>query len=211
MFTLKRENTALRWNPGRFLPSWSRSWLPWTCTFGLRDFGRGTTFQQTSVHFQKDKAKHKPNNYTNEQLCELKTARMNSNANTHVNELETKGAQPPSEAETTDLSPSLPPLSPLPLPFPFSFLSSAHLYLKGTYQLLCGCLAVMRLPKCDSLICSPALQIAKHWSSSLGQLISAKLLWFLFFWERNELLCQQLLSCQCYSPAKQRAWKLEFC
>lgn len=171
---------------------------------GLGTWGEALLFSKHLFIFKR--IKHKPKNYTNE----LKIARINSDTNTHLNELETKGAQPQKRGwnywfVTFPSSSIL-----LPLPFPFSFLSSTHLYLKGTYQLLCGWLVVMRLPKCDSLIYSTALQIASHRSSNLCQLISAKLLWFLLFWERNELLCQQPLSCQCYSPAKQRAWKWEF-
>lgn len=85
--------------------------------------------------------KHKPNNYTNEQLCELKTAGINSNANTHVNELETKGAQAQGEADTTDLSlPFLfyPPSTPLSLQLSISCSSlserdlSAIMWLPGS-------------------------------------------------------------------------------
>lgn len=65
--------------------------------------------------------KPKPNSDTSEQPCELKTARINSTANTHGKELETKGAHPQSEAETTDVSPSLPPLSPFHSPSPSVF------------------------------------------------------------------------------------------
>lgn len=137
----------------------------------------------------------------------MKAVKINSNINIYLNGMETKGQMWGWKYWFVIFPSSSIPLS---LPFLFSFLSSSHLYLKGTYQLLCGWLVVMRLPKCDSLIYSTALQIANHWSGSLCQLISAKLFWFLFFWERNELLCQQWLSCQGYSSARQRAWKLEF-
>lgn len=84
--------------------------------FWARGLGERHNFSPNMCSFFK-RIKHKPKNYTNEQLCDLKTARINWNTKTHLNELETKGAQPQSEAETTDLSPSLPPLSPFHSPF----------------------------------------------------------------------------------------------
>lgn len=49
---------------------------------------------------------------------------------------------------------------PLSLPFLFSFLSSTPLYLKGTYQLLCGWLVVMRQPylQHSPANCQPLIQ-----------------------------------------------------
>lgn len=54
----------------------------------------------------------KPKNYSVGHHYQLKAARIKSNFNMHLNELETKGAQLQSEVGNTDLSSSLPPLSP---------------------------------------------------------------------------------------------------
>lgn len=83
--------------------------------WGSGTLGEALLFSKHLLIFKR--IKHKPKNYTNEQLYELKTVGINSKINTHLNEMETKGAQPQSEAEINDLSPCLPPLSPFHSPF----------------------------------------------------------------------------------------------